>query len=57
MIKWCERDLAYYQIPRFVDFVPEFPRGPTQRIQKSHLPTGLMTSWDIEKSSYRLRRS
>jgi crotonobetaine/carnitine-CoA ligase len=56
MIKWCERDLAYYQIPRFVDFVSEFPRGPTQRIQKSHLPTGLTTSWDIETSGYQLRR-
>lgn len=56
LIKWCERDLAYYQIPRFVDFVAEFPRGPTQRIRKSDLPAALATSWDLEKSGYKVRR-
>ena len=56
LIKWCERDLAYYQIPRYVDFVPEFPRGPTQRIRKSDLPNALANAWDLEKSGYRLRR-
>ena len=56
LIKWCERDLAYYQIPRFVDFIAEFPRGPTQRIRKSDLPVALAASWDLEKSGYRIRR-
>jgi crotonobetaine/carnitine-CoA ligase len=56
LIKWCERDLAYYQIPRFVDFVAEFPRGPTQRIRKSDLPVALAASWDLEKSGYKVRR-
>ena len=56
LIKWCERDLAYYQIPRYVDFVAEFPRGPTQRIQKSGLTAALAASWDLEKSGYKVRR-
>jgi len=56
LIKWCERDLAYYQIPRYVDFVAEFPRGPTQRIQKSGLAIALAASWDLEKSGYKVRR-
>jgi carnitine-CoA ligase len=56
LIKWCEQDLAYYQIPRFVDFVAEFPRGPTQRIRKSDLPTTFASSSDLEKSGYRIRR-
>ena len=56
LIKWCERDLAYYQIPRFVDFVAEFPRGPTQRIRKSDLPVALGAAWDLEKSGYKVRR-
>lgn len=56
LIKWCERDLAYYQIPRFVDFVSEFPRGPTQRIRKSELKVALAASWDLEKSGYKVRR-
>jgi len=56
LIKWCERDLAYYQIPRYVDFVAEFPRGPTQRIRKSDLPVALDASWDLEHSGYKIRR-
>ncbi|MGZ5911673.1 MAG: AMP-binding protein [Reyranella sp.] len=56
LIKWCERDLAYYQIPRYVDFVLEFPRGPTQRIRKADLATALTGSWDLEKSGYKVRR-
>jgi carnitine-CoA ligase len=56
LIKWCERDLAYYQIPRFIDFVAEFPRGPTQRIRKSDLPVALGAAWDLEKSGYKVQR-
>ena len=56
LIKWCEQGLAYYQIPRYVDFVSEFPRGPTQRIRKADLPIALAGSWDLEKSGYKLRR-
>ena len=47
LIKWCERDLAYYQIPRFVDFVDELPRGPTQRIEKSDLPVSTPSKWTL----------
>ena len=56
LINWCERDLAYYQIPRFVDFVDDFPRGPTQRIRKDALPTTLASSWDLERSGHKIRR-
>ncbi len=56
LIQWCERDLAYYQIPRYIDFVAEFPRGPTQRIRKSDLVIELGASWDLEKSGYKIRR-
>ncbi len=56
LIKWCEQDLAYYQIPRYVDFVSEFPRGPTQRIRKSDLTAPIANSWDLEKSGYKVRR-
>lgn len=56
LIRWCERDLAYYQIPRFINFVDEFPRGPTQRIRKNELPASLAGAWDLEKSGHKLRR-
>ena len=56
LIRWCERDLAYYQIPRYVDFVDEFPRGPTQRIRKNDLPVDTAASFDLERSGYIINR-
>ncbi|MET4260854.1 crotonobetaine/carnitine-CoA ligase [Bradyrhizobium sp. S3.12.5] len=50
LIRWCEARLAYYQVPRYLDFVVEFPSGPTQRIRKVELPTSLAGSWDVESS-------
>ncbi|MCK1413531.1 AMP-binding protein [Bradyrhizobium sp. CW4] len=50
LIQWCEKQLAYYQVPRYLDFVEEFPRGPTQRIRKAELPKSLDGSWDAESS-------
>lgn len=49
LLKWCQRELAYYQVPRYFDFVDEFPRGPTQRIRKHDLPKDFSGSWDAEK--------
>lgn len=45
---WCEKHLAYYQLPRFIEIVPDFPRGPTQRIRKSELPASAEAGWDSE---------
>jgi crotonobetaine/carnitine-CoA ligase len=53
LVRWCERDLAYYQLPRYVDFVDEFPRGPTQRIRKNDLPASVAGSWDFEAQQRR----
>jgi carnitine-CoA ligase len=53
LMHWCERDLAYYQLPRYLDFVDDFPRGPTQRIRKSDLPVSVAGSWDFERQRTR----
>lgn len=37
LLLWCQPRLAAFQIPRFVAFVDEFPKTPTQRIQKQFL--------------------
>lgn len=49
VLTWCEDKLAYYQLPRYVEFVVDFPRGPTQRIRKMDLPVSVEGSWDLEK--------
>lgn len=37
LLTWCEPRMARFQIPRFVQFVEEFRKTPTQRIQKGFL--------------------
>lgn len=54
LIRWCERHLAYFQVPRYVEFVDDFPRTPTQRIRKDELPCSVTASWDLERSGYRI---
>lgn len=55
--KFCEERLAYYQIPRFIQFVDEFPRGPTQRIKKKDIGVDLKNAWDAEKVGYKPART
>ncbi len=55
-IKWCEPRMAYYQIPRYIAFIEDFEKTPTQRIAKDKLSRDIMDCWDLEKSGYRIRR-
>ncbi|UCD81591.1 MAG: AMP-binding protein [Desulfobacterales bacterium] len=55
-IKWCEPRMAYYQIPRYVVFVEDFEKTPTQRISKDKLSRDIVNCWDLEKSGYKINR-
>jgi len=55
-IRWCEPRMPYYQIPRYIAFVEEFKKTPTQRISKDKLSRDTADCWDLEKSGYRIRR-
>jgi crotonobetaine/carnitine-CoA ligase len=57
LIRWCESHLAYFQIPRYVELVDDFPRTPTERIRKDQLSTSVAGCFDLEHSGYRVRRS
>ena len=57
LIRWCEGRLAYFQIPRYVELVDDFPRTPTERIRKDQLSTSVATCFDLERSGYRTRRA
>lgn len=57
LIRWCERHLAYFQIPRYVELVDDFPRTPTERIRKDQLSPSVTGCFDLEHSGYRVRRS
>ncbi|KWV49467.1 hypothetical protein AS156_15965 [Bradyrhizobium macuxiense] len=57
IINFCADRLAYYQVPRFIRFVDEFPRGPSQRIKKNEIPVDLQNAWDAEKAGAKPTRS
>ena len=56
LIRWAESRLPYFQLPRYVSVVAEFPKTPTQRIQKKDLPRDTHDAWDLESSGYRVAR-
>lgn len=57
LMAWCEPRMAYFMVPRFVDFVTDFPRSPVGRIEKYKLrEIGLGNSWDRENEGYKLTR-
>jgi crotonobetaine/carnitine-CoA ligase len=37
LIQWCKERLAYFKIPRFIEFRADLPRTPTLRVQKYKL--------------------
>jgi crotonobetaine/carnitine-CoA ligase len=56
LVKWLEPRMPYFQIPRYVAFVEEFPKTPTQRIRKGDLPRAIEGIWDLERSGYAIDR-
>ncbi len=58
LIKHCEKLMAYFSVPRFVDIRAELPKTPTHRVEKYRLRQEGITSttWDREKSGYQIKR-
>ncbi len=43
---WLSARLPSYQQPRFISLVSEFPKTPSQRIQKHRLPQQPVDVWE-----------
>jgi crotonobetaine/carnitine-CoA ligase len=54
----CEERMAYFMIPRYVRFMDEMPKTPTQRVQKNILRDQGATAdtWDREQAGYKIKR-
>ena len=59
LIGFCETRMAYFMVPRYVEFRTSLPKTPTQRIEKYKLQVegNKPDTWDREKAGYRLSRS
>jgi crotonobetaine/carnitine-CoA ligase len=60
IIRFCDSRMPYFMVPRFVDFIAEFPLTPTEKVQKYKLReqaiASLATLWDREKAGIALTR-
>jgi len=58
IVRWCEPRMAYFMVPRYVEFRDELPKTATERVEKYRLKAeGLGPSvWDREAAGYRVRR-
>jgi crotonobetaine/carnitine-CoA ligase len=58
LIRFCERRMAYFMVPRYVEFLSSLPKNPSQRIEKYKLRADALTesTWDREKAGISLSR-
>lgn len=59
LMRYCEPRLAYFAVPRFIDFVDALPATENGKIQKFKLRERGVTdgTWDREAAGYVLKRS
>jgi crotonobetaine/carnitine-CoA ligase len=58
LLDFLQDKLAYFQIPRFIDFVTELPKSKVHRIMKRFLKERgfTNTTYDREKAGYEVKR-
>jgi crotonobetaine/carnitine-CoA ligase len=60
LIRFCERNMAYFMVPRFLEFVSDLPRTLTEKVQKQELrkraEADLSRLWDRERLGITLSR-
>ncbi|MCD4734604.1 MAG: ATP-dependent acyl-CoA ligase [Bacteroidales bacterium] len=58
IIEHCNKNMAYFMVPRYLRFMDSLPKTPTERVQKYKLRKEGVThdTWDIEQTDYKLQR-
>jgi len=58
LLDYCQANMAYFMVPRFLRFMPELPKTPTMRVQKVLLRNEGVSegTWDREKAGYQVKR-
>ena len=58
LVRHCEPQLAYFAVPRYIEFVDELPVTENGKVQKFKLRERGLTpkTWDREASGYKLKR-
>lgn len=58
LLDYCQRQMPYFAVPRFVEFMDALPKTPTEKVRKGQLRAMGLTpaTWDRRAAGYRLRR-
>jgi len=58
LIRFCNENMAYFAVPRYLEFVVDLPKTATNRIEKYRLREAGITvnTWDREKSGIKITR-
>lgn len=58
ILDFCQGKMAHYAVPRYVEFVDDLPKTPTQRIRYAALKEKGVTpaAWDRQQAGYDVRR-
>ena len=60
LIHFCNDRMAYYMVPRYVEFLPELPRNMSEKVHKRELRASaesrLIEVWDRERAGIHLSR-
>jgi crotonobetaine/carnitine-CoA ligase len=55
---FCAENLPYYVVPRYIEYLDDLPRTPTERVQKHLLRERGITAqtWDAEAAGFKVAR-
>ena len=58
LIAYCEANMAYFMVPRYLRFMEALPKTATERVQKYQLRQEGVTNdtWDRQKAGIEIRR-
>jgi crotonobetaine/carnitine-CoA ligase len=58
LVSYCNDRMAYFAVPRYVEFRESLPKTPTTRVEKYKLREEGVNkdTWDREKAGYKLKR-
>ena len=58
LIRYCNERMPYFAVPRYVEFIENLPKTPTDRVEKYKLKQAGITAntWDREKAGVQVRR-
>ena len=58
LLRFCEERMAYFMVPRYVEFIDALPKTPTEKVEKYKLRNEGVTpaTWDREQVGYKVKR-